>query len=79
MIRTAKKIYCDNEHGVGDVFFPEDGDYISMLTVAEIRRRAKAAGWLRTKRNDYCPQCAIDELELTEDEKEERRLALEAK
>jgi hypothetical protein len=77
VIRTAKKIYCDNEHGVGDVFFPDSGDYVNGPSIREIRRKAKAAGWIRTRRNDFCPDCAFDYLDMAEEEKEARRIALE--
>lgn len=59
MIRTAKVLYCDMEHGTGDVTFPAicDLDPINPMTVAELRRRAKAAGWSRYGRNDFCESC----------------------
>lgn len=66
MIRKAQVIFCDNEHGTGDVCFPDltafspfelqqkliDGNDARIL-----RREAKAAGWGRVNGVDYCPDC----------------------
>jgi hypothetical protein len=64
MIRTAKVIFCDNEHGTGDVMFPEyPGEhevqqlFIEPKTVAQQRKEAKEAGWRRHEGGDYCPGC----------------------
>jgi len=63
MIRTAKAIFCDNEHGTGDVTFPEmehvnDQTFITSVGTAQLRKDAKAAGWTRLKGADYCPGCS---------------------
>jgi hypothetical protein len=54
MIRRAMVLYCDEEHGFGEVCFPADnnGDPVFEpdLTAAQIRRRAREAGW-RFSRN----------------------------
>jgi hypothetical protein len=65
MIRGAKVIFCDNEHGYGDVTFPSldrtveelQGEYVVPQAVAKLRRDAKAKGWGRINGGDYCPQC----------------------
>lgn len=65
MIRSAKVIFCDNEHGMGDVTFPsldrEVGDlqaeYVAPQTVKQLRASAKAAGWSRLRGQDFCPDC----------------------
>jgi len=62
MIRTAKVLYCEEEHGVGDITFPALGDVDPMRDVnaVELRRRAKAAGWVRVHGADYCDGCAAN-------------------
>lgn len=65
MIRTAKVIFCDNEHGGGDVTFPDfdrrafdlQQDFINPVSVAGLRRQAKKEGWGRVNGGDYCPTC----------------------
>lgn len=59
MMRKALQLFCDNEHGTGDVTFPEDGmfDYEKNHSAAAVRRAAKAAGWRRIMKADYCPSC----------------------
>ena len=65
MIRTLKVIFCDEEHGVGDVTFPDMGtlnnqqfvDEEVPTTVRELRKKAKAAGWGYHNGGDYCPGC----------------------
>jgi hypothetical protein len=65
MIRTAKIIFCDNEHGTGDVTYPdfyqESAElaqyFIVSLSLKETRKAAKKAGWSRHNGADYCPQC----------------------
>lgn len=65
MIRTAKAIFCDNEHGFGDVTFPpldrdvtsSQQDYIAPQRVGQLRKAAKKEGWGRVNGGDYCPQC----------------------
>lgn len=58
-------IFCDNEHGVGNVTFPEyPGEaevwnlFIEPKTVSQLRREAKKLGWTRHEGGDYCPMCS---------------------
>ena len=62
MILLTKIVCCENEHGTGDVTFPE----IAELTVSDfgertlltvLRKRAKEVGWGRVNGADYCPAC----------------------
>lgn len=73
MIRQAKVIFCDSEHGTGDVCFPDLTNFdraeiqqvlIDSLDVGALRRRAKAAGWGRFQGGDYCPGCMASLAEL---------------
>lgn len=66
MINKASIMFCDNEHGTGDVCFPDIDrmDYfdikqvfIKSNTSKELRREAKKAGWGRVNGGDYCPAC----------------------
>jgi hypothetical protein len=63
VIRTAKVLFCDNEHGFGgEVTIPEmsridDQTFIAPVTIAQLRKRAKAEGWGRVNGGDYCPGC----------------------
>ena len=68
MIRTLKVIFCDEEHGTGDVTFPDlraltPAGYVSQSgeekgpTAAELRKKAKAVGWGRINGGDFCPGC----------------------
>jgi len=65
VIRSAKIIFCDNEHGFGDVTFPSldrpvdelQGEYVAPQRVSQLRKDAKKAGWGRVQGGDYCPQC----------------------
>lgn len=66
MIRTAKIIFCDNEHGTGDVTYPDilsaigeelRQHFIDSPTLKELRKDAKKAGWSRHEGGDYCPMC----------------------
>lgn len=65
MIRTARFIFCDNEHGMGDVTFPDMHasreelipHFIKSPTATELRKEAKKAGWSRHAGGDYCEQC----------------------
>ena len=69
MIRAAKLIFCDNEHGTGDVTFPSldrdvqqlQGEYVAPQTVAQLRKAAKKEGLTRIDGSDYCPQCSESE------------------
>jgi hypothetical protein len=64
--RKCGVIFCENEHGCGEVSFPDLGSmsqfeleqwFINSPTEAQTRREAKAAGWGRVNKADYCPQC----------------------
>lgn len=66
MIRKINIIFCDNEHGSGDVCFPDvdslDGHdlrqkIIDGNTIGSVRHDAKKAGWGRVNGGDYCPGC----------------------
>ena len=66
MICRTSLIFCDNEHGTGDVCFPDvygmSGYEVGQLftepkTGAELRKLAKAEGWGRINGGDYCPSC----------------------
>jgi hypothetical protein len=66
MIRTAKVIFCDNEHGTGDMTFPDlDGlarielqqQFIVPRRIGELRKAAKKEGWGRINGGDYCASC----------------------
>ncbi|HEV2470080.1 MAG TPA: hypothetical protein VGS78_12870 [Candidatus Sulfotelmatobacter sp.] len=65
MIRTAKFIFCDNEHGTGDMTYPDILGDVEVLrqhlidspTLAQIRKDAKKNGWSRHQSADYCPMC----------------------
>jgi hypothetical protein len=58
-------LFCDNEHGMGDVTYPDlflpieqlRQFFIEPPTVVQLRREAKKAGWSRHAGGDYCPQC----------------------
>lgn len=66
MTRKAQLLFCDNEHGTGDVCFPDvdemDGFkfkqvFINGNTAQLLRKEAKAHGWGRVNGGDYCPNC----------------------
>lgn len=66
MIRKAQILFCDNEHGTGDVCFPDltslsgfefHQALIKGNDVRSVRREAKALGWGRVNGGDYCPEC----------------------
>jgi hypothetical protein len=65
VIRKAAIIFCDNEHGTGDVTFPSldrstaelAAEYIAPQTIPQLRKSAKMAGWGRVNGGDYCPSC----------------------
>jgi hypothetical protein len=68
MIRTVKILFCEDDHGSGDITFPDIPDldaqsFIQPLGIGALRRAAKAAGWKRIMKADYCPDCVacIDE------------------
>lgn len=63
MVRKFHVLYCEEEHGIGDVTFPEFytlhvRDFDRYTSATTTRRLAKAAGWKRIKGADYCPDCA---------------------
>lgn len=67
MIRKATLIFCDNEHGMGDITFPEINDlvedfqnFIEQRSAKQLRKDAKIAGWAILKKGDYCPACKAD-------------------
>lgn len=65
MIRTAKVLFCNNEHGFGEETFPSlyrsvrelQQDYIAPRSVRQLRKDAKKDGWGRVNGGDYCPLC----------------------
>jgi hypothetical protein len=67
MINKTQVIFCDNEHGIGDVCFPDIGNMdehsIKQLfingppSIRALRLDAKKAGWGRVNGGDYCPGC----------------------
>lgn len=66
MTRKAVVIFCDNEHGSGDVCFPDlttlsGFEFQQRMIACEkatiVRREAKAAGWGYVGGVDYCPAC----------------------
>jgi hypothetical protein len=63
-------LFCENEHGLGEVTFPRieemDAEDIRQRllyppTEAQTRRDAKKLGWRRIHRADYCPGCVANE------------------
>jgi len=66
MIRKCQLLFCDNEHGVGEVTFPDISkmapddihqELVKDHPVIQLRREAKQAGWGRVNGADYCPGC----------------------
>lgn len=62
MIRTMRFIFCDNEHGTGDVAFPDVDrldaqNIIGVQTAKGLRQAARKEGWKRIAGADYCPSC----------------------
>ncbi len=67
MIRMVRVLLCGNEHGTGDVCFPDIGYDVSALTeqlqyerattAKELRKAAKEKGWGLVNGEDYCPGC----------------------
>ena len=66
MTHKAHLLFCDNEHGTGDVSFPDvkvlDGHDLQQhfmlgLSAGALRKVAKQAGWGRVNGGDYCPHC----------------------
>jgi len=66
MIHKLPILFCANEHGFGNVTFP-DLDHmdtfkihqaaIEPVGIGKLRKDAKAAGWGRVNGEDYCPDC----------------------
>ena len=66
MIRKCVLLFCDNEHGFGEVTFPDVGmigvldihsELVKERPVSQLRKDAKKAGWGRVNGGDYCPSC----------------------
>jgi hypothetical protein len=70
MIRTARVIFCDNEHGFGDVSFPDPPrvDMEGNFSADALRREAKKAGWSRdSSGRDWCELCTESNREFATD------------
>jgi hypothetical protein len=72
MIRTAKFLFCDQEHSYeADVTFPDSHSdaselaqhFINSLNAKELRKQAKKEGWSFVDGHDYCPICTEGEKE----------------
>ena len=68
MVKTVKFLYCDNEHGFGDVMFPDVNASDLDLKLVEgsartLRKLARGEGWRFWHGRDYCPNCVSCELE----------------
>lgn len=70
MIRAAKLIFCENEHGTGDVTFPDLDElsaaemkqhFIESPDLGMLRKAAKIVGWGWVNGGDYCPSCMESE------------------
>lgn len=66
MIRKLHFLFCDNEHGTGDVCLPDPDamggnsfkhEIVTGNSIKSLRAQAKAEGWGRVNGGDYCPQC----------------------
>ena len=66
MTRKCALLFCDNEHGTGDVTFPDinamtsdeiNQVFIQSPTTKMLRSEAKLAGWGKVNGGDYCPAC----------------------
>lgn len=59
MIRTARVVFCDNEHGIGDVSFPETPrvEMEGNATAKSIWAEARKAGWKKIGGRHYCQSC----------------------
>jgi hypothetical protein len=70
MIRSGKILFCENEHGTGDITFPDLDAldafetkqlFIGKRTAGQLRKEAKQAGWGRINGGDYCLNCMESE------------------
>jgi hypothetical protein len=61
MIRKVRILYCDNEHGFGNVTYPDLVNTIEEEiwenSISSLRAEAKKLGWGRVNGGDYCPGC----------------------
>lgn len=66
MIQKCAILFCDNEHGTGDVCFPDldhmeafeiKQTFVTGNDVKHLRKEAKKLGWGRVNGGDYCPTC----------------------
>ena len=66
MINKCSILFCDNEHGTGDVCFPDIDNmdafqikqaFIEGNDAKHLRKEAKKIGWGRVNGGDYCPAC----------------------
>lgn len=73
MIQSAKVLFCENEHGTGDITFPDldelssadlKEEFIYRKGSSQLRKLAKLAGWGRINGGDYCPGCMEPEREV---------------
>ncbi len=61
MFLKASILFCCQEH-FGEVTFPDLADltpafFITPKSARQLRREAKAAGWIYSGGNDYCNLC----------------------
>lgn len=80
MIRSARMIFCDQEHGVSEMTYPSiidlsETDFVETRTAAQLRRAAKKAGWSHVHGHDYCELCT----EGAAEERERGREVLEVR
>jgi hypothetical protein len=62
MIRTAKLLFCSEDHGSGDQTFPciadlDTDSFIRPASTRELRSQARTAGWRCIKGRDFCESC----------------------
>lgn len=66
MIAKCNLLFCSDEHGTGDVCWPDVTQldsygiqqmFIKGKTIRELRKEAKQAGWGQFNGADYCPSC----------------------
>lgn len=68
MVRTTRVLFCDEEHGTGDITFPslrqlDEHNFIEAPTTRSLRAAAKKAGWSFRNGSDYCDMCTGNERE----------------